>query len=352
MVFILAMARASVVPAAATGQLVLDTVHGRSLEKSLTEESPDRTVAIYLPPSYAESPGRRYPVLYLLHGIGATHEDWMSPDASEGWGSIPALMDEAIAEHRVAEFIIVAPNEMTRGGGSWYTNSEVIGAWEDFTTVDLVEYVDAHYRTLPKAASRGIAGHSMGGYGAIMLGMKHPDVFQVVYGISSALLGFAENTDLSEENLGFARAGAATPETLNPREDAMAASILCVAQAFSPDPQRPPFLVDLPYELREGRLQKAPECYSRWQSKMPLYVAPTYEKGLRELRGLRFDAGRYDQYTHIPPTNRAFSQLLTDMGIPHTFEEYNGDHRDRLWGGEGRLATEVLPWFSRVLSLE
>ena len=338
---------------AAEGELILATVHGNSIEESVTGESPDRTVAIYLPPSYADSPERRYPVLYLLHGIGGTHEDWMAPNESgNGWGTIPELMDDGIATQQIAELIIVAPNQMTRGGGSWYTNSDVIGAWEDFTVVDLVDYVDSTYRTLAQASSRGIAGHSMGGYGAITLGMKYPDVFQVVYGMSSALLGFAANTDLSEKNAGFERAATVTPQTLNPREDSMVASILCVAQAFSPNVENPPFLADLPYEMRDGRLQKVAECYGRWESKMPLYMAPAYKENLGKLRALRFDSGRYDQYTHIPPTNRALSDLLTDLAIPHTFEEYNGDHRNRLWGDEGRLVTEVLPWFSRMLERE
>ncbi len=132
----------------------------------------------------------------------------------------------------------------------------------------------------------------------------------------------------------------------------MVASLLCVAQAFSPNVENPPFLADLPYEMRDGRLQKVAECYERWESKMPLYMAPAYKENLGKLRALRFDSGRYDQYTHIPPTNRALSDLLTDLAIPHTFEEYNGDHRNRLWGDEGRLVTEVLPWFSRMLERE
>ncbi|MCA9759777.1 MAG: prolyl oligopeptidase family serine peptidase, partial [Candidatus Eisenbacteria bacterium] len=337
---------------AAKGEVVFATVHGPSLEVSLTGESPDRTVAIYLPPSYEDFPERRYPVLYVLHGIGGTHADWMAPDrAGDGWGTLANLMDDRIAGG-MTEFVVVAPNEMTRGGGSWYTNSEVIGRWEDFTVTDLVDYVDSTYRTLPNAASRGIAGHSMGGYGALMLGMKHPDVFQVVYGISSALLDFAPGTELSETNMAFARAADASPQTLNPREDPMTASILCVAQAFSPDAENPPFLVDLPYEMKGGDLVRAPECYERWEDHMPLHLVSAYQENLRSLQGLRFDAGSYDQYAHIPPTNRALSKLLTELAIPHTFEEYNGDHRNRLWGENGRIATEVLPWFSRILADE
>lgn len=354
---VLAIVIASLVPSATfagtKGEVVFATVHGKSLEHSVTGESPDRPVAIYLPPSYADSPPRRYPVLYILHGIGGTHEDWISPDGSNGgWGTIPDLMDEGIAAGRISEMIVVAPNEMTRGGGSWYTNSDAIGNWEDFTVTDLVGYIDATYRTLARASSRGVAGHSMGGYGAIMLGMKHPDVFGIVYGMNSALLGFAANTELSEKNMSFERAATVTPQTLNPREDEMAASLICVAQAFSPDVDDPPFFVDLPYAMNDGRMIKVDDCYARWRSKMPLYIVSDYTESLRELHALRFDSGRYDQYAHIAITNRELSDLLTELDVPHTFEEYNGDHRNRLWGPEGRLADDILPWCSRMLESE
>lgn len=74
-----------------------------------------------------------------------------------------------------------------------------------------------------------------------------------------------------------------------------------------------------------------------------------YRANLTALRGIRFDSGYEDQFTHIPPTARSFSSVLTAQGIDHVFEEYNGDHRNRLWGRRGRLATEVFPYFWLLL---
>lgn len=336
----------------AQGELVLATVHGYSLEESVTGESPDRTVAVYLPPSYASSPERRYPVIYLLHGIGGTNADWTgSPGSgSAPWTTIQDVMDRGIAAGWIAEMIVVAPDQLTRGGGSFYTNSELTGGWEDFTVVDLVDFIDSTYRTLAQASSRGIAGHSMGGYGAIKLGMKHPDVFQVVFGMGAALLGFA--TDITEENEAYARVAGMTPAQFNPISDFWPPSLVCVAQAFSPNPERPPLFVDLPYVEREGQLVRADEAHARWESQMPIHMLAEYADNLRRLRGLRFEWGVYEEFTHIPATNRAFSERLTELGISHVSEEYNGDHRDRLWGPEGRIATEVLPYFSRLLERE
>ena len=189
----------------------------------------------------------------------------------------------------------------------------------------------------------------MGGYGALKLGMLHPDVYQVVYGMNSALLGFAG--DLLSENTAFERAIDADPATLNPRVEVYVPSIWCVAQAFSPNAGHPPFFADLPYAVVDGSLQPTP-AYERWKSEMLLYTVADHRESLLALKAIRFDSGRYDEYTHIAPTNRALSEKLVELAVPHVFEDYNGDHRNRMWGEEGRMATEVLPFFSRQLVVE
>jgi enterochelin esterase-like enzyme len=336
----------------AQGELVLETVHGYSLEDTVTGENPDRTVAVYLPASYRSDEERRYPVVYLLHGIGGTHLDWTRGwGASPTWNTIQDVMDRGTAAGRIAEMIVVAPDQRTNGGGSFYTNSSVTGAWADFTVDELVGYVDDTYRTLAQGSSRGITGHSMGGYGALVLGMQHPDVFKVVYGMNSAVFGWA--ADLTAENDAYRRAAKATPASLNPRTDFYPPSILCIAQAFSPNPENPPFFADLPFrEDGDGRLVQNEPAHAAWTARMPLYMVEEHAANLRKLRALRFDSGRFDEYTHIHPTNLALSELLTELAIPHTFEGYNGDHRERMWGEAGRMATEVLPFFSRMLVFE
>jgi S-formylglutathione hydrolase FrmB len=331
----------------ATGEIRMETVHGDSLENSLMGENPDRTVAVYLPPSYAEDEERRYPVLYLLHGIGGTERDWVQPRSTGKWWSIKAIMDNGIAESRFKEMIIVAPSAMTTMGGSFYTNSPVTGNWEDFTCIDLVQYVDANFRTLEQAGSRAIAGHSMGGYGAIKLGMKNPDIFQVVYGMNAAILGWAG--DLSADNMAFARAATvATPKV--DMSDFYKSAIVCISQALSPAPEKGPLFFDLPFVLKGRTLQVNPSAHAAWEREMPLYMVAEYQDNLRSLKGLRFDSGRFDEFSHIIVTNRVFSDRLTGLSVPHIFEEYNGDHRNRLWGPEGRLAGVILPWISRMLA--
>lgn len=156
------------------GRLVREKVHGPALERNLTGESADRSVSVYLPPSYDSLPSKRYPVVYLFPGMIDTDGTWIFSWTKSGdpWQTVPGVMNLGIAQKRFGEMIIVMPDEKTKWGGSFYTNSTVTGNWEDFTVKDLVNYIDGKYRTLARFSSRGIAGHSMGGYGAIKLGMN------------------------------------------------------------------------------------------------------------------------------------------------------------------------------------
>jgi S-formylglutathione hydrolase len=335
------------------GRLVREKVHGTSLEKTSTGESADRFVSIYLPPSYDTAPNKRYPVVYLLHGITDTDEVWTSAwRKGEAWQSVPDVMNRGIAEKRFGEMIIVMPNELTNWGGSFYTNSTATGNWEDFTVKDLVTYVDGKYRTLARANSRGLAGHSMGGYGAIKIGMKHPYVYSVIYGINPAVLDWGRDLTIDNPSFRFL-----TTNKITSPEDALKGGIyaigaIVVAQAFSPNPEKPPLFIDLPFAMVDGKLQPAGPAFSQWQENMPVHMVEKYAANLRKLRGFRFDSGYEDQFTHIPPTARALSAALTARGIDHVFEEYNGDHRNRMMGRTGRLANEVLPYFWLLLESE
>jgi enterochelin esterase-like enzyme len=147
------------------GTLTQITVHGESLAGNLEGDPADRAVFVYLPPGYA-SASRRYPVVYDLHGYSLTAERWV------GILKAQESIDRAIAAGKAREMIMVFPDAMSVHNGSMYSSSVTTGDWERFIAHDLVAYVDAHYRTLPRRESRGLSGHSMGGYGDLRIGMK------------------------------------------------------------------------------------------------------------------------------------------------------------------------------------
>jgi enterochelin esterase-like enzyme len=156
----------STAPKAAAGAGTVEhiKVHAKSLEENKLGDSPDRDVFIYLPPSYKTSRAKRYPVVYLLHGYGLNAERWMP---FIGLGPTGNLADKDIAAGTAKEMILVSPDGDNKFNGSMYSNSVVSGFWEDFIADELVSYVDTHYRTIANRDSRGLAGHSMGGYGTV-----------------------------------------------------------------------------------------------------------------------------------------------------------------------------------------
>ncbi len=339
------------------GKIVEIIVHGKSLENTVTKENPKREVSIYLPPSYESSPTRRYPVIYMLHGIGDSHKSWTNswslPNDNRKipYSTIQEMMDEGFASGKFGEMIIVLPNQRTNWLGSFYVNSAVTGNWEDWTVKELVNHIDKSYRTIADAKSRGILGHSMGGYGAITLGMKHPEVFSVVFGLNPAIIDWAG--DLTIETPAFKKILKAKSfqDLLDEyaKGDFYPAGAVTVAQAFSPNPNKPPFYADFPFKMENEKLVPNEPAFSKWAEHSPIKMVKKYRANLMKLRGLRFDSGYEDEFQFIPPNSRRFSSELTNNGIEHIFEEYNGDHRNRLPGKRGRMVTEVLPYFWDLL---
>ena len=183
------LAQQGTAPAPA-GRLVAAKISSAALKGNLLGDPAEQSFAVYLPPSYDTSPTRHYPSLYLLHGFLRDGTDWTTSGIYQG-KKLQPLMDDMIRNGKVREMIIVVPNGKNAYGGSFYTNSSVNGNWEDYIVQELVAHVDSNYRTLARPESRGIAGHSMGGFGAMSLAMKHPDVFSVVYALSPCCLGMA-----------------------------------------------------------------------------------------------------------------------------------------------------------------
>src|SRR5579883_3261666 len=156
-------------------------IHGAALEGNLERDAVDRDVIVFLPPSYNKDKHRRYPVVYALHGYSIGAEQWTHEI------HVPQTIEGAFALG-AKEMIVVLPDSKTAYGGSMYSSSVTTGDFERFIAHDLVGYIDAHYRTIPNRESRGLAGHSMGGYGTIRIGMKHADVFGSLYIMSPCCL--------------------------------------------------------------------------------------------------------------------------------------------------------------------
>lgn len=335
-----------------TGGVILHAFTAEALRPNLLGDPPQIRVAVYLPPGYRASSRRRYPVIYLLHGWLAGIDSFgVSADRPGFQGmQLVTTMDQAVAQGVIGETIVVVPEARNRYFGSFYANSPVTGRWEDAIVRELVPWVDGRYRTVPGAAARGIAGFSMGGYGAITLAMKHPEVFGAVYAASPCCLAFAG--DLGPDNPGWANATTLTsPDQLqsNPAsaEESFPTFVIALGAALSPNPARPGLYVDLPFARVDGELRPQEPAYSAWKSRMPAYVVGQYRDRLRRLRGIALDVGAEDEFAQIPAGARLLSQELERHGIAHRFEVYaGGTHTSMI---RERIEKHMLPFFARVL---
>lgn len=317
----------------AHGTVLRVRVHGQSLEGNLEGDTADPYVSIYLPPSYNKDRHRRYPVVYLLHGYMDEDSNWFG--AKHVFVDAPKAIDAALAAGS-REMIIVMPDAHTTYLGSMYSSSPVTGDWEAFITRDLISYIDTHYRTIPNRSSRGLAGHSMGGYGTIRLAMKYPEVFSSVYAMSACCLAPVPPTPTDT---------LAAAETITSAADLSKVGFgtraaVAESAAWSPDPDKPPLYFDLP-EVN-GQIQS--EVIAEWDANAPLAMLPQYVDNLKKLHAIALDVGTKDG---LMPSIEKLSKELTEFGIAHSLQTYDGNH---ISGIQMRLEQDVIPFFSKNLS--
>jgi len=313
-------------------------VYSQAIEGNLVGDEADRFVTVYLPPSYSIQTDKHYPVLYMLHGFTDSDSKWFGWE--EHWINLQEVLEEAIAGGTSKEMIVVMPNAYNRFRGSMYSSSVTIGDWETFVARELVSYIDAHYRTIPEPSSRGLAGHSMGGYGTLRLGMKYPDVWSAMYALSPCC---TEGTMLETSPRMMESVEAVT--RVDQLESAGFGTIatLASAAAWAPNPENPPLYLDLPFA--EGEVQ--PEVAARFSANRTLYVIDQYVFNLKQLKAIGMDAG--DQDTGISGATKRLHERFETLGIPHQYERYEGDHLNRI---AERIRTRTLPFFSEYLVFE
>jgi enterochelin esterase-like enzyme len=306
-------------------------VHGSTLEGNLEGNSADRDVLVFLPPSYLKETKRRYPVVYALHGYSIGAAQWA------GEIHVPQTLEGAFASGS-REMIVVLPDSKTVHNGSMYSSSVTTGDFENFIARDLVAHIDRNYRTLARRESRGLVGHSMGGYGTTRIGMKHADVFGALYIMSPCCLSVRGAPPAEIEKV--------LAEVKTPADSAklsfMARATLATAAAWSPNPNRPPLYLDLP--LVDGQPQ--PEVLGRWAANSPLAFADQYIGDLRRYSGIAIDVGDQDG---LRTDTAKLQATLQRYGIASTFEEYKGTHTSAV---AVRFQNFVMPFFSKQLRFQ
>lgn len=303
-----------------------------------------RVIKVYLPPGYNDSK-RSYPVVYYCHSIFSTAEKLFED------GRLVNILEQAFANNVVPEFIFVAADYSSPTTGSMYENSPVSGRWLDFTVHELVPFIDKQFRTISHRDSRAITGDFMGGRGALKLAMTHPEIFSVVYALHPVATGagyvpWAAN-EVNWKKIHQAKTFAELAG------DGRAQMFVAIAQAFLPNPNRPPFYCDFWMEFDNGEPKLHTENTRKAQAGFLLDQSlEASAQNLQQLRGIAFDWARYDPTpTHVY-TNQAFTRKLEDLGIEHEAEEYRGTPWNKNWTENGRVYSRMLPFLGRWLVFE
>ena len=314
-------------------------IHGAALEGNLEGEVVDRDAIVFLPPSYEKDKKRRYPVVYALHGFFIGAEQWTHEI------HVPQTAEGAFAQG-AKEMIVVLPDSKTIYLGSMYSSSAATGDFENYVAHDVVAYIDAHYRTLPDRLSRGLAGHSMGGYGATRIGMKHPDVFGALYVMSPCCLspmtgGPGPADQMKERAIANEKkvAAAKSPAELAADSPGFGSAVFATAAAWAPDSKNPPLYFDLP--TKDGEPQ--PEIMAKFAANSPLAFIDQYIGNLKQYRAISMDVGDQDGLRFDAAK---LHNILDNYGIANTFEIYSGTHTSAV---ADRFQNHVLPFFSNHL---
>lgn len=321
-----AVALATLAAAPAEARTEKIKVHGASLEGNLEGNAIERDVYVFLPPSYDSAPDKRYPVVYFLHGYFAT------ADAYENLVKFQEAVDEAAAAGN--ELIVVLPDAHTKFKGAMYSNSVTTGDFEGFVTRDLVGHIDSAYRTLAKPESRGLAGHSMGGYGTLKIVMKYPGIYSSMYAMAPCCL--------SPSNITLEQAKAAAAMTAEEIEQAGFGEAAAAASlaAWAPDPNNPPNFIAV--DEADGKL--SPVVTARLHANSPLVLLSQSVPQLKALKAIAIDVGDKD---FLLADDTAMHEELTRFGVAHDWEVFDGDHGNRV---ASRMRSDLLPFFGTHLA--
>ncbi len=311
----------------ARGRIEMHTFTSHVLQGNPAGDPHERRVPVYLPPGYDALGSQRYPVVFLLTGFGSRGRALLNDNP---WSpSIDDRIDGLIAAG-CPPFLAIMPDAFTRFGGSQYMDSTATGRYETHLIEELVPWADATFRTLGARAHRGIAGKSSGGFGALRLGMRHPDVFAALACHSGDLLfeycyavDFPRALSTLQQAGGverFLRRFETRPQ--KGKDDFLTLNIVGMASCYSPD-EAAELGIGLPFDLATG--QPRPEVFERWLAHDPLRMLPTHADALRAMQLVYLDCGTRDEF-HLHHGARAFAAALTALGIAHEHEEFDDGH--------------------------
>ncbi|HEY7108147.1 MAG TPA: alpha/beta hydrolase-fold protein [Nitrososphaeraceae archaeon] len=306
------------------GTISIHQFRSRILKGNPLGDSHIRDVVIYLPPSYKASNSKGYVTIFYLPGYGSRARSILNIDPFSE--SIHDRMNRLISKGRVGEMILVHIDCFTKLGGNQYVNSTAIGNYEDYIVKEIIPYIDNKYN----CQNRVVFGKSSGGYGSIMLGAHHPEVFNgVVDHSGDAGFEYSCIPEFPRALSAFRDAGGPKnwwkkfwKSSVHGQKDLAILNVMCMAASYSPNPLKQ-MGIEFPFDLKTGEILK--NVWRKWLSCDPARSVRKYKKKLEKLKLIYIDCGTKDEFNLIWGARMIHSELK-ELSINHFYEEFDGGH--------------------------
>ena len=310
----------------AGGEIVVETFDSKTLKGNALGDPTRRDIAIYLPPKH--DPRKRYSAAYGIVGYTGTGRSLLNVDPLGE--DLKHRLDRLIRTGKMGPMIVPMVDCFTRVGGNQYINSTATGRYDDYLVKEVVPFVESRYRV----SRRGIWGKSSGGYGSIVHGMLHPDVWSALADHSGdALFEYAYVADFPKALAAFRERGGPEKwldwfwrQPVRRKSDLYPVlNTIGMAAHYSPNPRSPHLGIDFPFDLETGAWR--PEVWERWRRWDPVHMVDRYWRNLRKLRLVYIDCGTKDEWNLIWGA-RVLHRKLTAYGVKHHYEEFEYGHLD------------------------
>ncbi len=281
-----------------------------------------RDLYVYLPPDYDGE--KQFPVVYCLTGFTGRGKMFLNDSAFTP--NLAERMDKLISEGKIKPMIAVMPDCFTHYGGSQYINSAATGNYEDYLIEEIVPFVDENFSTIKDKNSRAVMGKSSGGYGALICGLRHADVFGLVCSTSGD--AYFEHCYLADIPKAF-RAIKANPHKLlakfwdenakKGKDDFSGLNIIGMSACYSPNGAD----FDLPFDMKTGEIRH--DIWGKWLAHDPVRLVEKSVENLKSLKLLYIDAGTRDEF-FLDIGAKILCRELKKFDIPHIHEEFDDGH--------------------------
>jgi S-formylglutathione hydrolase FrmB len=315
------------------GSIIRLQHHSSALEGNPWGDPVERELSVYLPHGYADSKAS-YVTLWDLAAYtnsGPGHLNWRNQGEN-----LPERLDRLIGQGVMEPAVVAFPDCYTSLGGNQYVNSASVGRYADYLNLELVPLVSERLNVVDARDARAVFGKSSGGYGALFLAMNHPETWGAAASHAGDMgfeLVYRKDFPVVCELLSAFKGDPAAfirafwRKNRPSGRDYTTLMILAMAASYDPDPANPS-RIRLPFDLRTCELN--PERWQRWLACDPLCMLEQCAGSLKSLHALYIDVGIYDQY-HIQYGTRRFIDQLTQRGIAHHYEEFEGTHSSIDW---------------------